>query len=427
MPGRLPAGRPADRRDPASSSTAAPGRSATRPIPGSSPPRSRTGCRPGIVVVSVNYRLLPLAGVLQQAGDVARAIAFVQKRAAGWQADPARLVVVGHSTGAHLAALLAADPGAGARPKGRRRGWRPSCSTARRSTWWRSCARRIGPCTTGLSALAEAGWQAAVAVAPAAGAAGTALARPLEPAARMRPARRNGSPPPWWRVEGRAEVHEVALSHVEINARLGLSNRVHRAGRCLPEVGGRAVTIRRWPALVLARPRRRRRGRRCRCAVTARDLSGPSGAEPDGRSPDRRRRPSSRVATAGRKVRPAGGRARRARSRLRSAQPAQKLDVYIPEGAKSAPILLMVHGGAWMLGDKGNSGVVANKVRHWLPRGYIVVSPNYRMSRPPSPLDQTEDVGRALAFVQANAASGAATGRGSCSWGILPAPTSWPC
>jgi arylformamidase len=64
----------------------------------------------GIIVASVNYRLLPLAGPLQQAGDVARAIAFVQKRAASWQADPARLVVVGHSTGAHLAALLAADP-----------------------------------------------------------------------------------------------------------------------------------------------------------------------------------------------------------------------------------------------------------------------------------------------------------------------------
>ena len=58
-----------------------------------------------------------------------------------------------------------------------------------------------------------------------------------------------------------------------------------------------------------------------------------------------------------------------------------------------------------MLGDKGNSGVVANKSRHWLPRGYIVVSTNYRMARPPNPLDQTEDVGRALAFVQANAAS----------------------
>jgi|KBSSwiStaDraftv2_1062776.scaffolds.fasta_scaffold41230_2 acetyl esterase/lipase len=84
---------------------------------------------------------------------------------------------------------------------------------------------------------------------------------------------------------------------------------------------------------------------------------------------------------------------------------AQRLDVYIPEGAKNAPILVVVHGGAWMLGDKGNSGVVANKAKHWLPRGYIVVSPNYRMARPPNPLEQTEDVGRALAFVQANASS----------------------
>jgi arylformamidase len=64
----------------------------------------------GIVVVSVNYRLLPVAGPLLQAGDVGRAIAFVQKRAASWQADSTRLVVLGHSTGAHLAALLVADP-----------------------------------------------------------------------------------------------------------------------------------------------------------------------------------------------------------------------------------------------------------------------------------------------------------------------------
>ena len=63
----------------------------------------------GIVVVSINYRLLPRAGVLQQASDVARAVAFVQKRAPLWHADPARLVVLGHSTGAHLVALLAAD------------------------------------------------------------------------------------------------------------------------------------------------------------------------------------------------------------------------------------------------------------------------------------------------------------------------------
>jgi len=83
--------------------------------------------------------------------------------------------------------------------------------------------------------------------------------------------------------------------------------------------------------------------------------------------------------------------------------PAHRLDVYLPEKAARAPIILMVHGGAWMLGDKGNSGVVASKVAYWLPKGYIVVSMNYRMARPPEPLDQADDVARALAFVEKQA------------------------
>ena len=84
---------------------------------------------------------------------------------------------------------------------------------------------------------------------------------------------------------------------------------------------------------------------------------------------------------------------------------AQKLDVYLQEGAHGAPIVLLVHGGAWMLGDKASTPVVANKVKHWLPRGYIVASMNYRMDAQPNPLDQAEDVGRALAYLQARAAS----------------------
>ena len=30
----------------------------------------------------------------------------------------------------------------------------------------------------------------------------------------------------------------------------------------------------------------------------------------------------------------------------------QSFDVYIPKQAKSAPVIFMVHGGAWRLGDK---------------------------------------------------------------------------
>ena len=64
----------------------------------------------GYAVVSANYRLLPDAAPLQQARDIAQAVATAQRRAGEWSLDPARFVLVGHSAGAHLVALLGADP-----------------------------------------------------------------------------------------------------------------------------------------------------------------------------------------------------------------------------------------------------------------------------------------------------------------------------
>lgn len=83
--------------------------------------------------------------------------------------------------------------------------------------------------------------------------------------------------------------------------------------------------------------------------------------------------------------------------------PHQKLDVYQPEGAQNAPILLMVHGGWWTGGDKAASGVVHNKVAHYLPMGYVFVSTNYRLSPAVDPVTQAGDVASALAYVQAHA------------------------
>jgi acetyl esterase/lipase len=85
--------------------------------------------------------------------------------------------------------------------------------------------------------------------------------------------------------------------------------------------------------------------------------------------------------------------------------PAQRLDVYRPTGARDAPILFLVHGGGWRRGDKGATGVVDNKVKHWLPLGFIVVSTNYRVIPQANPLEQAGDVAKALAFVQARAKS----------------------
>jgi arylformamidase len=82
------------------------------------------------------------------------------------------------------------------------------------------------------------------------------------------------------------------------------------------------------------------------------------------------------------------------------ADPAQRFDVYLPPHPQSAPILFMVHGGAWRVGDKTNERVVENKVAHWVPQGVIFVSVNYRMVPEAEPLVQAEDVARALAKVQ---------------------------
>jgi acetyl esterase/lipase len=82
----------------------------------------------------------------------------------------------------------------------------------------------------------------------------------------------------------------------------------------------------------------------------------------------------------------------------------QKLDVYRSDRPlERAPIVLMVHGGAWRMGDKAASPVVENKVSRWAPRGIVLVSIDYRLL--PTPVeDQLADVLQALVFVQRHAA-----------------------
>jgi arylformamidase len=74
----------------------------------------------GAIVISTNYRLVPDADPVEQARDVARAVAKAQATVAGLGGDPDGFVLMGHSAGAHLIALLAASPtmvrDAGARP-----------------------------------------------------------------------------------------------------------------------------------------------------------------------------------------------------------------------------------------------------------------------------------------------------------------------
>ena len=64
----------------------------------------------GFIFISTNYRMLPKTAPVEQAQDIASALAFAQGKAASWGGDPAKFIIMGHSAGAHLVALLVASP-----------------------------------------------------------------------------------------------------------------------------------------------------------------------------------------------------------------------------------------------------------------------------------------------------------------------------
>jgi acetyl esterase/lipase len=63
----------------------------------------------GFVFVSTNYRLLPDVDMATIIGDVAKSIRWVHDHIAEYGGDPERLLVMGHSAGAQLAALISID------------------------------------------------------------------------------------------------------------------------------------------------------------------------------------------------------------------------------------------------------------------------------------------------------------------------------
>lgn len=63
----------------------------------------------GYVFGSINYRLVPDATVEQQASDVAQALAYLLARADKLGIDRSKVVITGHSAGAHLVALVGTD------------------------------------------------------------------------------------------------------------------------------------------------------------------------------------------------------------------------------------------------------------------------------------------------------------------------------
>lgn len=64
----------------------------------------------GYAWAAIGYRLVPDVTVEEQAGDIARAIGWLHRHARKLDLDDRHIILVGHSSGAQLAALIGTDP-----------------------------------------------------------------------------------------------------------------------------------------------------------------------------------------------------------------------------------------------------------------------------------------------------------------------------
>jgi len=80
-----------------------------------------------------------------------------------------------------------------------------------------------------------------------------------------------------------------------------------------------------------------------------------------------------------------------------------KLDLYLPKGKQAFPVLLFVHGGAWMSGDKNYFFDVYGKVgKNFARQGIGTVVTNYRLTPKVQHPGHIQDVARAFAWTKRN-------------------------
>lgn len=87
-----------------------------------------------------------------------------------------------------------------------------------------------------------------------------------------------------------------------------------------------------------------------------------------------------------------------------------RLDLYQRAGADPQPLVLLIHGGSWVGGDKANFADAApDFIPWWIARGYTVAAVNFRLASPVgqpltvSPKDQATDIAHALAWLHDHA------------------------
>jgi triacylglycerol lipase len=84
-----------------------------------------------------------------------------------------------------------------------------------------------------------------------------------------------------------------------------------------------------------------------------------------------------------------------------------RLDVFTPTGSSNRPVLLFMHGGAYVGGDKHLAGSpFYTNIGAWAARnGMVGVNMTYRLAPQAKWPAAQEDIGRAIAWIKANAAA----------------------
>ncbi len=82
------------------------------------------------------------------------------------------------------------------------------------------------------------------------------------------------------------------------------------------------------------------------------------------------------------------------------------LDIYLPPNAKNdLPLVVWIHGGAWMLNDKyADMGYMKNTVKAFIDSGYALASIDYRWSTSAVFPAQIQDCNQAIEFLYQHAA-----------------------
>ena len=82
--------------------------------------------------------------------------------------------------------------------------------------------------------------------------------------------------------------------------------------------------------------------------------------------------------------------------------PSQTLDLYAPKKAKQVPLIVWIHGGAFLFGSKEGFPVEPVPL-HFLLEGYAIASINYRLSPEALFPAQLEDCKAAIRWLRAHA------------------------